>query len=52
MAEVTAGTKWALSHGTGDRKGAWALSGTLGRLIHTIGCISIIAIFPVVAVSM
>lgn len=53
VAEVSHTTsKWAHSHGTGDRSGCWALSGSLGRLVHRIGCCAIMLSFPVIAVYM
>jgi preprotein translocase subunit SecF len=43
---------WALTHGAGNRKGAWAIGGKLGRLLHRVGCMAMMLSFPVIAVYM
>lgn len=43
---------WALTHGTGDRKGAWGIGGKLGSLLHRVGCLALMLSFPVIAVYM
>lgn len=43
---------WALTHGTGDRKGAWGIRGAIGRLVHRLGCLAVMISFPVIAVYM
>ena len=43
---------WASSHGTGDRSGAWGLSGTLGQYVSVGGTLMLIAITPVFAILM
>lgn len=40
---------WAASHGTGDRSGAWGLSGDLGKLVSVAGTLFIVAVTPVFA---
>jgi hypothetical protein len=43
---------WASSHGTGDRSGAWGLSGTLGQYVSVGGTLLLIAITPIFAILM
>lgn len=43
---------WATSHGTGDRSGAWGLSGTLGQYVSVGGTLFLIAVTPVFAILM
>lgn len=43
---------WASSHGTGDRSGAWGLSGTLGQLVSVGGTLFIIGVTPIFAILM
>ena len=44
--------KWAQTHGVGDRTAVWATTGSLGKLIHRLGCMAIILSFPFIAVFM
>ena len=45
-------SKWASTHGVGDRTAVWAVTGNLGRLLHRVGCLAIILSFPFIAVFM
>ena len=51
-ARGAAARDWAASHGSGDRAGAWGLSGSLGQLVSTAGTLFIIGITPAFAVLM
>mmetsp|Transcript_698 Transcript_698/g.2050 ORF Transcript_698/g.2050 Transcript_698/m.2050 type:complete len:485 (-) Transcript_698:720-2174(-) len=43
---------WADSHGTGDRSGAWGLTGSLGDLVSVAGTLFIIGVTPAFAIIM
>lgn len=43
---------WADSHGTGDRSGAWGLTGNLGQLVSVAGTLFIIGVTPAFAIIM
>ncbi len=47
--KLVAKKDWAASHGTGDRSGAWGLSGDLGKLVSVAGTLFIIVVTPVFA---
>lgn len=40
---------WAASHGTGDRSGAWGLSGKLGDVVSVAGTLFLIFTTPIFA---
>jgi 7-dehydrocholesterol reductase len=50
LLQNTETAKWATTHGVGDRNSVWALSGNLGRLLHSLGTAAILLSFPFIAV--
>lgn len=47
-----AGDKWAVTNGVGDRTAVWAIGGAAGKLLHRLGTLFIMCLFPVIAVFM
>jgi hypothetical protein len=47
-----AGDKWAVTNGVGDRTAVWAIGGAAGKILHRLGTLFIMCLFPVVAVFM
>ena len=43
---------WAETHGTGDRKGVWGISGAAGTALSVVGTLALMACCPMFAIYM
>ena len=52
LVDAKKGGTWAETAGTGGRKGAWGLSGTLGSLVAYVGTILLVTLCPAITILM
>ena len=43
---------WAETHGTGDRKGVWGISGAAGTALSVVGTLALMVCCPMFAIYM
>ena len=52
LVDTKKGATWSESAGTGGRKGAWGISGSLGSLVAYVGTILLVTLCPAITIYM